>query len=931
MKKLLFLLLFPAIAFSQTTSLTFTPISTDINRPGGGAEQWTARQNTVNIPTAGTNTQRLDAYYRFSWTDLQSYNATTAGGSMDFTKFDQEIQDAIRKGQGFSFGVMLNCCSGPSVGGANLVYPLALHNLMQAEAHKDWNNGGGWYENPNSLNWQAWVRALHQQTNAHIQSGSYQGVAYKNVVKRIDIRIAGDFGEQAVLNNAPDALSRPTGASLDTLANCVVNSYPDIYCTSLIGAFAAGVYGFTPAASGAYFLQLRNNAGPTGWRWDSWGWTDGIYHSALENNTNVVSGYHFDTAIMNRYKYAPVGGEPADLGQAGTFNDLPVRVAQYHAESFGNGNLDQQSNNTTTANNFRAASALAGYKIVVSSGTMTTSISQGSSYNITLQLKNVNGTPAYDSWKMVYEWWNGTTLLQRDTTAFDLKGFFSTSDVAYSSTLTLRTVPAGTGYEVHLKVVDPTGFRIPMPLFITGRLADGGYIIRSGIQVLTSGAIANAGNNQTTSGSSITLNGSGSSGATSYLWTQISGPNTATLGPPATTVSVGATGLITGTYVFQLAINGGSSGQLISQTSVQVSLVSPIANAGNPQTIILPTSSATLNGTGSTGATTYAWTNVSGPNTPTLVTPALASTTVSGLIAGFYTFQLSINSGASTSQTSVTVLAAPAPSASAGPSQTITLPTSSVTVSGAGSTGTITSYAWNTVSGPNTPTYGTPTSVSTTISNLIQGVYVIRLTLNGGTAVDTLQIVVNPAIPPSNSITTIFTTQAPTYGTQNGNVHTALTVGVKFRSTSAGYITGIRYYREVGNNAGVTGLLYSSAGTLLASAVFDIAISNGGGYGWRTVQFQTPIAITANTTYVAAVFNSNEFYSATRSQLNNAIVNGPLTALANGFDGANGVYIYNSVATFPTNSGAGTNYWVDAVFASLQPGQLINVYYKAAP
>src|SRR4029077_17003845 len=114
------------------------------------------------------------------------------------------------------------------------------------------------------------------------------------------------------------------------------------------------------------------------------------------------SGYHFDTAIMNRYKYAPVGGEPADLGNAGHFPDLPIRVAQYHAESFGNGNLDQETNNATTANNFRSASALAGYKIVVSSGTMTTSINQGSSYNITLQLKNVNATPAYDSWKMVY-------------------------------------------------------------------------------------------------------------------------------------------------------------------------------------------------------------------------------------------------------------------------------------------------------------------------------------------------------------------------------------------------------------------------------------------------------------------------------------------------------------------------------------------------
>ncbi len=191
-----------------------------------------------------------------------------------------------------------------------------------------------------------------------------------------------------------------------------------------------------------------------------------------------------------------------------------------------------------------------------------------------------------------------------------------------------------------------------------------------------------------------------------------------------------------------------------------------------------------------------------------------------------------------------------------------------------------------------------------------------------------MQITVNPATPPSGSIITIFTTQAPTYGTQNANMHVARTSGIKFRSSEAGYVTGVRYYREQSNgNSTIYGLLYNSAGTLLASQIY----LNQRTYGWQTIQFQTPIAITANTTYVAAVYNSNEFYSVTRGQLNNAIVNGPLTGLANGFDGGNGVYAYNASPVFPTTSGNGDNYWVDVVFASLSPGQLINVYYKAAP
>lgn len=83
------------------------------------------------------------------------------------------------------------------------------------------------------------------------------------------------------------------------------------------------------------------------------------------------------------------------------------------------------------------------------------------------------------------------------------------------------------------------------------------------------------------------------------------------------------------------------------------------ANAGSDQTITLPTNSATLNGTASTGATTYLWTKISGPGATTILNNTTATPTVTGLQAGVYVFQLSINSGASTDQVQVTVNAAP--------------------------------------------------------------------------------------------------------------------------------------------------------------------------------------------------------------------------------------------------------------------------------
>src|ERR1700748_3592105 len=89
--------------------LSFHQIPTpdpDLNKPGAGAEQWND-QNIVNIPTPAVNSPRLDAYYRFTYTDIAAFS----GGpeSYDFTLFDKKINDAISNRQKFSFGIMQIC------------------------------------------------------------------------------------------------------------------------------------------------------------------------------------------------------------------------------------------------------------------------------------------------------------------------------------------------------------------------------------------------------------------------------------------------------------------------------------------------------------------------------------------------------------------------------------------------------------------------------------------------------------------------------------------------------------------------------------------------------------------------------------------------------------------------------------------------------
>ena len=131
-----------AAALNSGIQLSFTQVTGDFNRPGGGAEQWTARQNVVNIPNQGTNTTRLDAYNRYPWYSLQAGNATGPGLNMTWNQFDADMQDAINKGQGVGIGILVNFGDqAPSVGGSKLVYPTALHNAMQAEGTKDFKNG----------------------------------------------------------------------------------------------------------------------------------------------------------------------------------------------------------------------------------------------------------------------------------------------------------------------------------------------------------------------------------------------------------------------------------------------------------------------------------------------------------------------------------------------------------------------------------------------------------------------------------------------------------------------------------------------------------------------------------------------------------------------------------------------------------------------
>jgi hypothetical protein len=142
---------------------------------------------------------------------------------------------------------------------------------------------------------------------------------------------------------------------------------------------------------------------------------------------------------------------------------------------------------------------------------------------------------------------------------------------------------------------------------------------------------------------------------------------------------------------------------------------------------------------------------------------------------------------------------------------------------------------------------------------------------------------------------------------------TPVELGLRFRSDFAGFITGMRFFQFGANTGTHSGSLWSNTGTLLATATFSQGES---GAGWQELMFSVPVAITADTTYVASYHTNVGHYAADTNYFAAGFDNAPLHALADGVDGASGVYRYGDTSGFPDQTYLATNYWVDVVFSN---------------
>lgn len=173
---------------------------------------------------------------------------------------------------------------------------------------------------------------------------------------------------------------------------------------------------------------------------------------------------------------------------------------------------------------------------------------------------------------------------------------------------------------------------------------------------------------------------------------------------------------------------------------------------------------------------------------------------------------------------------------------------------------------------------------------------------------------VSTSTTPMNEIFALDPSIVPSLLNENDELR-PLELGVKFRTDVSGFVRGIRFYKGNLNTGTHTGTLWTASGTQLATGTF----TNETASGWQEMRFAAPVAVSADTTYIAS-YHSTAYYSATAEFFKTGGVDKEsLHLLRDGDDGGNGVFNYGAGTTFPTRSSRASNYFVDVIFLPNPP------------
>ena len=137
----------------------------------------------------------------------------------------------------------------------------------------------------------------------------------------------------------------------------------------------------------------------------------------------------------------------------------------------------------------------------------------------------------------------------------------------------------------------------------------------------------------------------------------------------------------------------------------------------------------------------------------------------------------------------------------------------------------------------------------------------------------------------------------------------AVTLGMQFQSSVAGFVTAIRFYKQVLDTGTHIGSLWDSTGRLLGQVTF----ANESATGWQIAQLSAPVAIQAATNYVISYFCPTGKFNFTSAYFQGSTVHsGPLSVAS-----AGGLFSNGNV--FPTTASF-LAYFADLIFDACSPG-----------
>jgi K319-like protein len=346
-------------------------------------------------------------------------------------------------------------------------------------------------------------------------------------------------------------------------------------------------------------------------------------------NTNFVriEGPGLAATAADQCPSPPAGANPADCIQTSLFSlqgkyatngGVDVDRVTYGRSGTGGGTIDVLASSDLDPQSIEVSGpGVDATRLVGENGHYQGRVAySGDDPPATLKVTNVGDVPATAKTVDVVDNVKASAVYDTDKRELTVNG--SSSDTVADPTLTAKgygdltngvLVAKANGTPATVTVTSAKKGTITVPVLLTG-----GTLAAIPVQAF-------AGPNQEVlSDKTVTLDGTGSTGPVkSYAWKQTSGPSVGLTGADTATPSFTAPAVDTdATLAFELTVTG-AGGPATSTVTVHVvrTAPTPTANAGADQ-VVAQDSPVTLDATGSTNATSYAWKQTAGSPAVTL-------------------------------------------------------------------------------------------------------------------------------------------------------------------------------------------------------------------------------------------------------------------------------------------------------------------------